>query len=103
MLFRSVGVSAYGCKVDVSNQKLIKATTQTDASTTLNYNSNSGLYSYDTSSSTSSKYTRLITMTQGVTSDEILVASTMYWTGSYLSGGTKSFTIRETLYKWQTK
>ncbi|MFA6463471.1 MAG: hypothetical protein WCV55_00520 [Candidatus Paceibacterota bacterium] len=89
-----------GCRVDVSNQTITQCGNGASGCGKLNYNSTSGLYSYDTG--TASKYSRVVTMSP-ISSDTILVTSTMSWTGSYLAGGTKSFTIKEVFSNWQTK
>ncbi len=106
------GISKYGCKVGASSganpvYSVLKCTAKCDTpSDALYYNSGNGIYSYITDSgNTKSKYTRLVKVTPDATNpnDAALVESTVYWTGSYLSSGTKSFTIKEMLYNWQTK
>ena len=104
----------FGCKVDAHNSTNVITRNTTagtnfgspnDASTTLNYDSDTGLYSYSTGGKNEpSKYTRVVIVSPDPTTnpnpESILVSSTVYWTGSYLPGSTKSFTIKETLYKW---
>ncbi len=98
-------ISTFGCRVDVYNQKIINYTSLSDISSNpLNYNSVSGMYSYEPADKPS-KYTRVVTISPdpNTNPDSLLVTSTISWTGSYLLGGKKSFTIKEVLYKWQTK
>ena len=100
-------ITSFGCRVDVYNQQIKKYTSLSDISSNpLNYNTVSGMYSYQsTSNDKPSKYTRVLTISPNPSTnpDSLLVTSTISWTGNYLSGGTKSFTIKEVLYKWQTK
>lgn len=73
----------------------------------LNYASDLGFYSYAPTNGTTnlqSKYTRVVTVSPDPsgtpTPDSVLVTSTVYWSGVYLPGTTKSFTIKEVLYNW---
>lgn len=70
----------------------------------LNYNSNTGEYSYGDHDSKQSIYSRVITVAQDPTNpDAIQVTSTVSWTGNYLYGSGKSITVKETLYNWEIK
>ena len=97
------GTYSFGCRIDF-NTGIIKNDSLENASTTLNYDSTSGTYSYADGGSPS-KYTRIVTISPDPSTnpDHILVSSTVSWSGSYFSGETKSFTIKETLYNWQTE
>ncbi|MEI6478987.1 MAG: prepilin-type N-terminal cleavage/methylation domain-containing protein [bacterium] len=92
-----------GCKFDVSQSPITMTKCDLDCGA-LNYDSSVGRYSYLSSgTSKPSKYTRVVTISQDANTDAVFVTSTISWTGSYISGSTKSFTIKESLYKWQTK
>ncbi|MEI8337736.1 MAG: prepilin-type N-terminal cleavage/methylation domain-containing protein [bacterium] len=99
-----------GCKVDLSDTAITNKTVITKCDLNcgeLNYDNLTGLYSYNPGNA--SKYSRVVTMETAKNldgtdnRDAVLVSSTISWKGSYLSGATKSFTIKEVLYNWQTK
>ncbi len=72
----------------------------------LNYNSDTGLYSYESTGDldvSQSKFSRLITVTTPYngSNDEALVTATISWSGGQLYSGTRTFTLSEVLYDWQ--
>lgn len=117
--FSSCEVSAtnVGCKVDLYQLTttppgtVVTACGNSSGASScghLNYNSQNGFYSYDSSTGNSpSKFTRTITITPDYeddsTNDAVLVSSTISWSGGELYGATKTFTISEVLYDWQIK